>query len=337
MAEARGKGLPTIYDVARECGVATSTVSRALSQPGRVSAQTSEKVREAAARLGYVANPLAKHLPTGRTGTIVLTVSDIANPVFSQVIRGAEAAASRAGYTMVLTDVEESPERERQILEKLIPAVDGVALATSRLSDAAIRAVARRCPLVTMNRVTQQVPSVVPDNDLGMRRAVKHLVELGHQAVTYVAGPRASWADSVRWNGLKAAAGHLGVQVRRAGPEQPTVAGGRRIAADLESAARMPTAVVAYNDLMAIGIMQGLQAAGHVVPDEVSVIGCDNILGSDWRTPALTTVAAPLRELGSASVRHLLALIDGKDIRQARPVVLPTRLIVRESTAPPRK
>ncbi|NED94132.1 LacI family transcriptional regulator [Phytoactinopolyspora alkaliphila] len=334
MGKRNGESLPTIYDVARECGVAPSTVSRALSQPGRVSAKTSERIHEVAARLGYQANPLAKYLPTGRTGTIVLIVSDITNPVYFPVIRGAESAAAAAEYTLVLSDVGESPEREREVMEKLVRTVDGFALATSRLTDAAIRAVARRRPMVTMNRVTQQVPSVVPDNGQGMRYAGEHLAELGHRRVTYVSGPPTSWANTVRWRALRAAGEQLGMTIRRIGPYAPTVAGGWAAAADLVSP--LPTAVIAYNDLLAIGAMQGLHDLGVKVPDDVSVIGCDNILGSDWCTPALTTLAAPLRELGTRGVQHLIAMINGADARPRRPLVLPSQLIVRESTAPPR-
>jgi LacI family transcriptional regulator len=335
MARKDGTSMPTIYDVARECGVAPSTVSRALSQPGRVSAKTSERVREVAARLGYQANPLAKYLPTGRTETVVLIVSDITNPVYFPVIRGAEHAASAAGYTLVLSDVEESAERERDVMEKLVRTVDGFALATSRLSDAAIRAIARRRPMVTMNRVTQQVPSVVPDNGQGMRHAAEHLAELGHRRVTYVSGPPTSWANTVRWRALRAAGEQLGVTVRRIGPYTPTVAGGWAAAADLVSP--LPTAVIAYNDLLAIGAMQGLNDLDVTVPDDVSVIGCDNILGSDWCSPALTTLAAPLRELGNRGVQHLIAVIKGSQQPAGRPLVLPTQLIVRESTGSPRE
>nr|WP_205857439.1 LacI family DNA-binding transcriptional regulator [Phytoactinopolyspora endophytica] len=350
--------MPTIYDVARECGVAPSTVSRALSQPGRVSATTSERIHEVAARMGYQPNPLAKYLPTGRTETIVLIVSDIANPVYSPMIRGAEEAASRAGYTLVLSDIEESPERERDVMEKLLRTVDGFALATSRLSDAAIRTIARQRPMVTMNRVTQQVPSVVPDNDQGMRAAATHLADLGHSRVTYISGPATSWANVVRWRALRSVGEQLGMKVRRIGPYAPTVAGGWAAAADLvkpDSKARSgnrgageaasapvrtaaaTSAVIGYNDLLAIGAMQGLSDLGLSVPADVSVVGCDNILGSDWCTPPLTTLASPLRELGATGVRNLLAMIKGAQPRSRRPVVLPSQLIVRESTAAPAK
>ncbi|NEE02345.1 LacI family DNA-binding transcriptional regulator [Phytoactinopolyspora halotolerans] len=354
MVGKQGRSMPTIYDVARECGVAPSTVSRALSRPGRVSARTSERIHEVAARMGYQPNPLAKYLPTGRTETVVLIVSDIANPVYSPMIRGAEQAAAQAGYTLVLSDIDESPDRERDVMQKLLRTVDGFALATSRLSDAAIRTIARQRPMVTMNRVTQQVPSVVPDNDQGMRAAATHLADLGHGRVTYISGPATSWANVVRWRALRAVGEQLGMKIRRIGPYAPTVAGGWAAAADLLKpaprtrtgrgsagpaagrTATATTAVIAYNDLLAIGAMQGLSDLGLSVPGDISIVGCDNILGADWCTPPLTTLAAPLRELGATGIRNLLAMIKGAQPRSRRPVVLPSQLIVRESTAPPR-
>lgn len=323
------RSAPTIYDVARECGVAPSTVSRALSRPGRVSAKTSERVRAVAAQLGYQPNPLARYLPTGRTGTIAMAVADITNPVYFPMIRGAERAASAAGYTSVLVDVEESAEREREALSRLVRGVDGFAIAAPRLSDAAIRAIARQRPLVTLNRVTAQVPSVVIDNERGMERAVKHLVALGHRGLTYVAGPDDSWANSVRWLALRRASAELGIRVRRVGPHSPTVEGGRSAATEL--ACRSATAVVAYNDLLAIGVMQALPGR---VPNDLSVVGFDNIVGADWCSPALTTVEAPMYDLGATAMRNLLALIGGADGRSIRPLVLPTRLVVRGSTGP---
>lgn len=325
----------TIYDVARECGVAASTVSRAFSRPGRVNPATAERIREAAERLGYRANPLARAVSTRRTGMIGLVVSDVTNPVYFPVIRGAQAAAAERDCTMLLTDARESMRTEREAIDRSYPMVDGLVLAGSRMSDASIRMVAQQTPLVVCNRAVTGVPSVVPDNARGIRRAVEHLGSLGHQAITYVAGPEASWADGMRWRAMREAALELEMRVVRVGPFPPTVAGG--IGA-VESLRRQDsTAVVAYNDLLAIGVLRGLSDAGVRVPRDVSVIGFDNIFGSDFCTPALTTVAAPLRSLGSEAVAHLVAQVEGARPQTARPVVLPARLVVRDSTAPARR
>jgi DNA-binding LacI/PurR family transcriptional regulator len=322
---------PTIYDVARAAGVAASTVSRAFARPGRVNAATAERIRRAAAELGYRTGPLARAHDAGRTSMIALVLSDVTNPFYNEIIRGAQAAAAEAGYTVLLTDAQESGEREREALQRTMSTVEGIVLATSRMADPAIRAVARQRPVIVLNRVLTDLPCVVTDNRGGMRRAVEHLAELGHRRITYAAGPQASWADAMRWWALREAAAELGLQARRIGPFAPVVAGGARAAAEL---CRGPvTAVVAYNDLMAIGVIRALSAAGVRVPADTSVVGFDNIFAAELVTPALTTVAAPLHAMGFAAVRNLLAHTRGARTGSNEPVRLPSRLVVRASTA----
>jgi LacI family repressor for deo operon, udp, cdd, tsx, nupC, and nupG len=334
-----GRGGPTsavtIYDVAGAAGVAPSTVSRTFSRPGRVSSETAERVRGAAERLGYRANPIARALSTSRTRMIALVVSDITNPFYSGIVRGAQEAAGRAGYTVLLVDTRESDQRERAAVERAMPAVDGILLASSRMSDSAIRMMSKQKPVVVLNRAVVDVPCVVTDIPRGMRRAVEHLGELGHDHITYLAGPEASWADGMRWRSLRESALDLELKVRRIGPFAPDVdGGGRAVAEYLES----PTsAAIAYNDQIAIGFMRGLRAVGVQVPRETSVIGFDNIVAADLVTPALTTVAAPLHTEGSTATIHLMAMIDGVVAHTGGPVVLPTRLVVRESTAQRRR
>ncbi|MFE9691864.1 LacI family DNA-binding transcriptional regulator [Micromonospora sp. NPDC005806] len=323
---------PTIYDVARECGVAPSTVSRAFSRPGRVNAVTAERIRQTAARIGYRTNPIARALPTGRTSMIGLVVPDVTNPVYFEVIRGAEAAAAEASFTMLLADTQEQMRLEHEAIERQMSVVEGFVLGTSRISDSALRKVAKQRPLVVLNRPVADVPSVAIDNAHGMRQAAEHLGALGHRAITYVAGPEASWADGMRWRSLREAALELNMRVRRLGPYPPTVPGGMAAVPSLRGGAT--TAVVTYNDLLAIGVLRGLQRIGVRVPDEMSVVGFDNIFGADLCSPALTTVAAPLRALGTAAVRELLAQLRGAPARTGNSPFLPTRLVVRESTAP---
>ncbi|MCZ2822698.1 LacI family DNA-binding transcriptional regulator [Modestobacter sp. VKM Ac-2977] len=324
----------TINDVARECGVAASTVSRAFSRPGRVSAATAERIKEAAERLGYRATPLSLRTVTGQTGMIGLVVSDVTNPVYFPLIRGAEAAATERDWMTLLTDAQESARKERDGIDRSLTAVDGLLLAGTRMSDASIRLVAQQLPVVVCNRAVTGVHSVVADNARGIRRAVEHLADLGHTTITYVAGPEASWADGVRWRALREATYELEMRAVRVGPFPPTVDGG---VSAVQALRRLdPTAVIAYNDLLAIGLLRGLAAAGVAVPSDVSVIGFDNIFGSDFCTPGLTTVAIPLRGLGGEAVARLAAQIDGGAGHQIRPTVVPTRLVVRDSTAPRR-
>lgn len=326
---------PTIYDVARECGVAASTVSRAFSRPGRVNPETAQQIRAAAERLGYRTNPLARALPTGRTSMFALVVSDVTNPVYFPIIRGTEAAAANAGYTLLLADAQESASVERAAIERALPIVEGVVLAGPRMSDAAIRKQAQQVPLVVANRAVTGVASVITDNARGIRRALEHLGELGHRGVTYVAGPEASWADGMRWRAVREGCHELELSSRRIGPFAPTLAGGVSAAAEL--VARPATAVIAYNDLLAIGLLRGLFRAGVHVPADISVVGFDNIFGADFCTPALTTVAAPLNALGAAAVENLVWQAGGPRPRTERLAVLPATLVIRESTGPPRR
>lgn len=321
---------PTIYDVAQAAGVAPSTVSRAFSRPGRVKAETAEHIRRVAAELGYRTNPLARGLPSGRTRMIALAVADVTNPFHFGIIRGAEAAATEAGYTMMLADAQESARREREFLDRALPTVEGVVLATPRMSDSAIRMIAKQTPTMVLNRAVPDVPSVVTDVVRGTKRAMEHLGGLGHDQVTYVAGPEASWTDGMRWRSVRDMAHQLETRVRRVGPVPPTVSGGvKATGAFLEQPTR---AIVAYNDLVAIGLLRGLRARGVRVPEDVSVVGYDDIFAADLVTPSLTTVAAPVRALGLTAVRNLIAIINGAQSRIGEPIVVSTRLVVREST-----
>lgn len=330
---------PTIYDVAAAAGVAPSTVSRAFSRPGRVNAETAEHIRQVATEMGYRTNPLARALPTGKTSLLAIVVADVTNPFFFELLRGADDTATKAGYTLLVADVQESVEAERQALDRVLPMVEGVVLATSRMSDSSIRVAAKQRPTVVLNRSMSDIASVATDNGRGMRRAVEHLGALGHTSITYVAGPDASWANGIRWQALREACHELGLRARRIGPFSPTQAGGLSAAGEL--AATPSTAVIAYNDLLAIGLMRGLQSLGIRIPDDVSIVGFDNIFGADFCTPQLTTVAAPLRQLGAVAVQTLLDDLRGTPrVPRTSPggplktALLPARLVTRASTGP---
>jgi LacI family transcriptional regulator len=181
------------------------------------------------------------------------------------------------------------------------------------------------------------VASVVTDNSRGMKRAVEHLANLGHTTITYLAGPDASWANGVRWQAVREATHELGLRARQFGPFPPTQAGG--LSAARAIADSPGTAVIAYNDLIAIGLMRGLVNLGIRVPDDVSVVGFDNIFGADFCTPQLTTVAAPLRQLGSVAVQTLLNELRGpgggrRDAPRGplKTALLPAQLVERMST-----
>ncbi|HEX6445685.1 MAG TPA: LacI family DNA-binding transcriptional regulator [Streptosporangiales bacterium] len=325
---------PTIVDVARACGVAASTVSRAFSHPGRVNAETAERIKRTAAEMGYRPNPIAKALPSGRTLMLALVVPDVTNPFFSEMVRGAERHAAAAGYTLVLADTEESPETETTHLDRLSHLVDGIVIGTPRLPDASLAAFAGRFPLVLVNRESGSVPCVVIDTPGGMVQAAEHLASLGHHRIAYLSGPRASWADRGRWRALQAAGRRLGLAMTRLGPFAPTVAGGTAAAEAV--VVDGASAVIAFNDLLAIGTMRRLLARGLRVPGDVSVLGCDDVFGADFCHPALTTLAAPVQDAGRLAVDLLLGSLAGTAPHSGgrSRLSLPTHLVVRDSTGP---
>ncbi|WP_305783871.1 LacI family DNA-binding transcriptional regulator [Symbioplanes lichenis] len=323
---------PTIYDVAREAGVAASTVSRAYARPGRVNTDTARRVFAAAERLGYRTTRLDGGPPPGARAAheaIALVIADVTNPFYGEIIKGAYEAARRAGYQLVLSHTNESPEEERRTIERELAHVDGIVIASSRMTDSALRMMAKQRPVVLLNRILPEAICVVSDTRRGIHRAAEHLAALGHERIRYVAGPGTSWSDGTRWRALREAAARLGLDVRRIGPHEPTVLAG--LSAARRVARADATAVLAYNDALAIGVMKGLRKLGVAVPADISVVGFDNILLDELVEPALTTVAAPLYRMGLTGVRNCIALAQGAHL-SATPLVLPVRLVVRQST-----
>jgi LacI family transcriptional regulator len=321
----------TIYDIAKLAGVNASTVSRALSTPGRINKSTAQKVQLAAEQLNYRVNPFARALPTGRTKMLALMVADITNPVFFRVVRGAESAAAEQGYTLVIAESQESSQLEAQTLRRVLPMVDGVVFASTRLSDDEIRVVKSEKPVTLINRELTGIGSIVARNESGIEELISHLHNLGHHRVGYVGGPQASWVNADRGRILKAKASNAGIELVDLGVHPPTQNGGRAAFEPVRAA--KVSAVIAYNDLIAIGLMNSAVDAGIRVPQDLTVVGFDNIFGSDFTNPPLTTVESPLELIGGEAVRQLLvALEDSNDSTGPRPDTK-TKLIIRGSTA----
>jgi LacI family transcriptional regulator len=320
----------TIYDIAKLAGVNPSTVSRALTSPGRLNAKTEAKVRAAAKELNYKANPFARALPTGRTKMIGLMIADITNPMFANAVRGAESMAMKYGYTLVIAESQESTMIEASALEKIQAAVDGLVMVTSRLSDEQILELNSQKPIVLMNRVVKGVQDVVPQNAAGIDAAVQHLASLGHKHIGYLSGPTNSWMSNERWKLLMKCALKEKMTIVEIGPNSPSINGGQS-AFDRVNASGV-SAVIAYNDLVAIGLMKAAREAGIDVPSKLSIIGFDNIFGSDFTSPPLTTIMMPLEEIGSRAIETLLKEL-GEDVKSEKQETLTTSLVLRESTA----
>ena len=291
----------TLRDVARAAGVSPATASRALAQPHRVSPERRRQVEQAARQLGYTAGRV--DAPASRS--IGLVVPDMQNPFFAGIGKGVEHRARTVGLSVVVADADEDPRLENEILQDMASRVDGIVLCSARMSDQALAALTHLPDMVLVNRESEHLRSVVVDNEDGIRQAVAHLHALGHRRIAYAGGQWGSWSDRERRRGLETAAHALpDIELIQLG-HFPTVFEGGVAAADLVSASGA-TAVIAHNDLIALGILDRLRSRGTMVPQDVSVVGFDDIPGATQVTPALTTVSVPLRLLGRAAVDLLL-------------------------------
>ncbi|NBE92051.1 LacI family transcriptional regulator [Nonomuraea sp. KC401] len=312
----------TIKDVARACGVHVSTVSRTFSAPHLVNPATRARVLAAADDLGYRPNRAARALTTGRTFNMGLIVADIANPFFPPLIKAAQAQARGRDYHVFVADTDEDPRVEEELIRTFTKQVDGVLLCSPRLSNRMIERLAEDVPFVVVNRRIKGMPAVLMNVAQGARHALEHLTGLGHRRIALVSGPIGSWTSN-EMQGV--AAETPGLDLVFFGPNQPKEAGGLAVAADV--AACGASAVLAYNDLVALGLIEGLSAMEIGVPDQISVIGFDDILPGRLNRPKLTTVAMPAAAAGRMAVDLLL-----QSGGEGATVTLDTALIVREST-----
>lgn len=325
----------TIGQVAREAEVSPSTVSRVFTVPELVRETTRQHVREVAHRLDYRPNRAARGLITGKTANVGIIVPDLANPFFPSVVKGAQARARETDHAVFLADTDEDPATEVDLIQTMSKQVDGVIVCSSRMSRAQALEVVGLTSLVFLNRRVPQVPAVLMDSADGMRQAVAHLAALRHRRVAYVQGPQASWSNQERRRGLRSAARRHGLEVAVLGPFAPYYEAGVQ-AGDVALASGV-TAVLAYNDLVALGVLARLSDRDVRVPEEMSVLGFDDIVMAGMSTPPLTTVQMPTQQAGRVAVDTLLSLFgehaDQLDSRGRRK--LATQLIVRSSTAPP--
>jgi DNA-binding LacI/PurR family transcriptional regulator len=322
----------SIHDVAHRAGVSVATVSRSYTLPDAVREATRARVLQAAAELGYQPNRAARGLITGRTGNVGVIVPDLANPYFQGVLKGAQARAREADYAVFVADGQESAAEEEALIGAMSKQVDGILLCSSRLDPGTLAGLEPVPAVVLLNRRIDGLSTVTVDSAAGMRQAMAHLAALGHERCAFLSGPPRSWSNQQRLHGLRAAAGAAGAEIVTIGPVAPQFTGGvdgteQVLAADV-------TAVLAYNDLVAAGVLSGLAERGVRVPAELSVLGFDDIPLAAMLTPALTTVAAPTVQAGAAAVDALLSRLEHPD---GPPTLeqLPATLVMRDTTGPP--
>lgn len=317
-----------LADVALEAGVHPSTVSRVLSRPQLIGDPTRSAVNAAIEKLGYVPNRAARQLAGGRAGTIGVLVPDITNPYFAQVVRSVQQRCRRSGRTMLLADTDQREADELSEARALAPGVDGFIVCTPVVSTRKWLAVTGGKPLVFVNRRATGVASVVVDQTTIVELGVAHLRACGHRSIAVVRGPVAYWSARQRDRVIRALDGVVAV-----GPAGPDFEAGLALTEEL--VASEVTGVLAFNDLQALGIMAGTRAAGRSIPGDLSVVGSDDIAAAAMSDPPLTTVAAPVQQLGEVAFGVIDQLLDGS---QGNPETsLPVTLVIRGSTGPPQK
>jgi LacI family transcriptional regulator len=335
---------PTLRDVAESAGVHPATASRALNPQTRrlVNDETAERVIRVAESLGYRPNPIARSLKTARSASIGLVIPDLTNPLFPPIVRGIEDVLGPAGYSAWIVNTDNDPDRERAQVESLRSRqVEGLIVATARLEHPFLEGLAAAgLPLVLVNRRLDRgdVPSVTADDSAGVALAVRHLVDLGHDRIAHLAGPQDTSTGRTRARAYQQALrDHGSAQDPRLMVECDSwsEAAGARALHGLLDAGLDFTAVLAGNDLIALGCYDALVERDLGCPGDISVVGYNDMPYADKLHPPLTTVRIPHYALGAESAQLLLDRLRDPD-RHPRSVLLPLTLVVRASTAPAR-
>ncbi|MFJ6567947.1 LacI family DNA-binding transcriptional regulator [Streptomyces sp. NPDC091292] len=320
----------TIREVASAAGVSVSTVSRAFTAPDQVQPKTRQRILEAAARLGYSPNPAARSLRGGGTGTLGLIVPDIANPFFPPIVKAMQARARRLGYTVLVADSDEREADELETIAAVSKRVDGLVLWASTLTEDRLRDLAAQMPLVVVNRHVPGIAEVRISLSAGIAQAVEHLRAYGHRRCAFV---NASRTELSRGKSIHESFEALDMSLVELGPYEPRFETGVHAASLV--AAHEATAVIAHNDLVALGVLHQMANLGVSVPGQVSVIGIDDTLLASVSTPSLTTIRIDPEEIATRAGDLLIDVIGGRTDPAASPFVeIGSRLILRASTGP---
>ena len=333
----------TLKDVASAAGVHAATVSRALNPKTRklVNDETARRVLRAAESLGYTANPIARSLKTAKSRTVGLVIPDLTNPLFPPIVRGLEDVLEPAGYSGLIANTDNDPEREKSHIDSLRSRhVEGLIVATARMEHPLLAQLHEQgLKMVLVNRRTEglDLPSITPDDAAGVELAVRHLAGLGHHRILHIGGPHTTSTGVSRSRAFRAAVRELGLAEDPAllvsceyWTEEEGADALRRV---LDSGTSF-TAIVAGNDLLALGCYDVFAERGIACPDDVSVVGFNDMPFLDKLQPPLTSVVVPHHQIGVEAARMLLEAIDAPD-RPARSVLLPLSLAIRGSTAAP--
>lgn len=329
--------MATIYDVARAAGVSTSTVSHVLNGTRYVSDDTKQRVHLAVEQLRYRPNSLARGLVRQETQTIALIVADNVNPFFAELARAVEDYGFETGYNVILCNSDRNTSKELAYLDMLISKrVDGIVYTTmSTHLDQLHMLLDNKIPFVTFEREYEQVDAILLDNVEAGYTATKHLLDLGHRRIACICGPDAQTRSNARMLGYEKALTEAGIDLNpdliQAGTW--TSPSGQQCTKNLFELPSPPTAIFAGNDMMAIGALTFLHEWGVRVPEDVSVVGFDNIALSAYACPPLTTIATPIAEVGQRLCQLLLDRISGQLPPEPQRVIVRSNLVLRQSTA----
>lgn len=337
------KELPaaTMKDVAEQAGVSTATVSRALMNPEKVSASTRQKVDQAVMAVGYSPHALSRNLKRNESRTILVIVPDICDPFFADLIKGIERTAAESGYLVLIGDCAQQNQQEKTFINLIITKqIDGMLLLGSDLPFDASKEEQRNLPpMVMANEFAPELelPTVHIDNLTAAFEAVHYLLNLGHLRIACIEGPKHMPLCQYRSQGYVQALRRNGISVENALTAQGdfTYESGARAVSELMALPSPPTAIFCHNDIMAIGAMFQAKKMGLRIPQDLSVVGFDDIKASQFTDPPLTTVAQPRFQLGRQAMLLLLEQLQGNPV-QSGSLLLDSELVVRESTAAPK-
>ncbi len=320
-------------EIARKLGISTSTVSRAFSKPEMVRPELRERILEMARELDYKPNPIARAMVLGQSDLVGLVVPDITNPFFPAIVRGVEDEARKHGLNLIVCNSDDHVAKEKQYLHSLHDlTVAGVIVASASRRDAYVAELAADIPVVVLDRRLSGSPvsQVNADNYGGSKAVVDYLAGLGHRKLLYLSGPSMISTAKDRLRGFRdqCRLHHIDFDIMRAGFG---IDDGYEAMKQAERMMDGTTGVVCANDLCAFGVLARLAEVGIPVPGKISVTGFDDIAFAKIFSPSLTTVRQPAYEMGRRAVRAILDMRAGHVSRQ--PVVLPTELVVRDSTA----
>ncbi|MEE9095939.1 LacI family DNA-binding transcriptional regulator [Pseudarthrobacter phenanthrenivorans] len=323
--------MTTLYDVAQQLGISKATVSRAFSRPDAVKEETRELIMETARNLGYVPSRTARSLATGRHGQIGLFVPDIANPVHPLTVKAAQAIARRHEMTVMLADRDAESQSDCHAVTALGRQADGMILFQPQMTDDELRQIATGIPIVLVNRIVEGIPALVSSAREAMVEVVDHLADLGHRKVAYIGVNQDTLSARERHDALVDALQSRNMDLTELPCQPPQLVGGQAAVEDVRTSSA--TAVVCYNDLIALGLVGVLDAADRARAEAISVVGYDDIWAVQIIQPALTTVHLPVAEITGRAMGLLMAMIGGEDV-PTEPVHVPCHLVVRGSTKP---